>query len=51
MVKRDNEMKWRREGIYRGLEFGKVMQINKREGAICKVGGEVFLLANGGLPK
>jgi len=38
VVKRDNEMKWRRKGIYRGLEFGKVMQINKREGAICKVG-------------
>ena len=29
----------------------KVMQINKREGVICKVeGGEVFLLTNHGLP-
>ena len=33
-------------------EFGfvKVMQINKREGVICKVEGEVFLLANHGQP-
>ena len=28
----------------------KEVQINKREGLLCKWGGEVFLLANGGRP-
>ena len=45
------KMKEKGEGkVFIGFGFVKVMQINKREGAICKVEDEVFLLANGGLP-
>ena len=40
LVKRKKrKMKWNGEGkIYIGFGFVKEVQINKREGAICKVG-------------
>ena len=41
LVKRKKrKMKWNGEGkIYIGFGFVKVMQINKREGGVCKMKG------------
>ena len=44
-------MKEKGEGkVYIGFGIVKKLQINKREGVICKVEDEVFLLANHGQP-